>query len=290
LGRDASSAPAENEGSQQSMSPFEPFNRQRPCRYATMLYNFHDRYIGRSLDVYGEYSEGEIQLFRQIIKPGHMVIDVGANIGAHTVFLAQQVGLEGSVLAVEPQRIAFQTLCANVAINSIPNVQCVKLAVGARAGVVRVPLLDYRIENNFGALNLESQELGETVPIIALDDLNLPKCDFIKIDVEGMEEQVVAGAVGTIARLRPILYVENDNGAPSEHGDRAKSDSLIRAIDALGYTLYWHVPAYFNPDNFRGVSENIFPALTSCNMLCVPREAPQEVDLQRVEVPSVSPR
>src|SRR5262249_42859653 len=152
----------------QSMPPFEPFNRQRPCRYGTMLYNFHDCYVGRSLEMYGEYSEGEIQLFRQTIKQGQMVIDVGANIGAHTVFLAQQVGLGGSVLAFEPQRLAFQTLCANVAINSIPNVQCAHLAVGARAGAIKVPLLEYRTENNFGGLNLESQESGETVGIIAL--------------------------------------------------------------------------------------------------------------------------
>jgi FkbM family methyltransferase len=272
------------------MSPFEPFNRQRPCRYGTMLYNVHDRYIGRSLDVYGEYSEGEIELFRQIIKPGQRVIEVGANIGAHTVFLAQHVGLEGSVLAFEPQRIVFQTLCANMAINSITNVQCLLLAVGARAGALKVPVLDYLSENNFGGLNLESPGLGETVGVIAIDDLNLSKCHFLKVDVEGMEEQVMAGAAKTIARLRPILYVENDHAFHVDRPDKPRSDSLIRAIDALGYTMYWHRPFYFNPKNFGGVSEDIFPTLASVNMLCVPRETSQEVGLERVEVPQEASR
>ncbi len=74
------------------MNPFTVFNRQKACRYGQMLYNLNDQYIGRSLDLYGEFSEGEVDLFRQIVKPGQIVVEVGANLGAHTVFLARQVG------------------------------------------------------------------------------------------------------------------------------------------------------------------------------------------------------
>src|SRR2546421_9260159 len=91
------------------------FNRMKRCRHGYMLYNVHDQYIGRSLDRYGEYSEGEIELFSQLIKPNDVVIDVGANIGAHTLWFAQRTLPDGIVIAFEPQRLVFQTLCANMA-------------------------------------------------------------------------------------------------------------------------------------------------------------------------------
>ena len=76
-----------------------------------MLYNVNDDYIGRSLDIYGEFSEGEIEAFSLLVHPGDIVLDVGANIGSHTIWFAQAVGPTGGVMAFEPQRLLFQTLC-----------------------------------------------------------------------------------------------------------------------------------------------------------------------------------
>jgi hypothetical protein len=100
------------------MSDTAPFNRLKACRYGTLLYNINDRYIGQALDLYGEYSEGEVVLFRRIVRPGDIVLDVGANLGAHTIFFSTAVGPRGAVLAFEPQRLVFQALCANMALNS----------------------------------------------------------------------------------------------------------------------------------------------------------------------------
>ncbi len=247
-----------------------------------MLYNQNDTYIGRSLDLYGEFSEGEVNLFRQIVQPGYFVVEVGANIGAHTVFLAQHVGVKGTVLAFEPQRIIFQTLCANIALNNIPNAVCYHQAAGAEHGSILVPTLDYTHENNFGGLGLGNFEQGESVPVIPLDAFNLKKCNFIKIDVEGMEENVLRGAVGIIARFKPILYVENDR--------EEKSDSLIRFIGSLGYSMYWHKPRYFNPHNFLGHTENVFGNLISMNMVCLPPGISLEMrGFKPVEVPPPEP-
>ena len=211
-------------------------------------------------------------------KPGHVVVEVGANIGAHTIFFAQQVGPYGRVYAFEPQRVVFQTLCANLALNSLTNVECFQQAVGDLPGTINVTPLDYTQENNYGGLALGGFTTGEAVPVVTLDSLNLPKLNVLKIDVEGMEQPVLLGAQQTLNRCRPILYVENDRA------DR--SDDLIRCLDSLEYNLYWHLPALFNPHNFAGNSTNVFGQIISKNMIGVHRSVPQKLDgFQPVVVP-----
>src|SRR5438034_10860239 len=99
------------------MASTEEFNRLKDCRHGRMLYNINDAYIGRSLDLYGEFSEGEAELFRQIVRPGDVVVDLGANIGVHTIVFAQAAGPRGGVMSMEPQRLDVQMLCTAVALN-----------------------------------------------------------------------------------------------------------------------------------------------------------------------------
>jgi FkbM family methyltransferase len=235
-----------------------------------MLFNRNDVYIGKSLDVYGEFSEGEVDLFRQIVNEGSFVVEVGANIGAHTLFFARQVGPAGGVVAFEPQRIVFQTLCANMALNSVTNVQCHQKAVGAELGEIRVPALDHLRAENFGGLSLEGCQQGEPTPMVTLDSLKLGRCTLIKVDVEGMEKQVLEGAAKTIAACLPILYVENDR--------REKAAELVRYIDGLGYAMYWHLPPLFNPNNFLQNPNNVFGNIVSANVICIPKSMPHSLD------------
>ena len=261
------------------MPDFPQFNRQKQCRYGTMLYNIHDTYIGRSLDEYGEFSEGEVDVFRQAVKPGQIVLEVGANIGTHTVWFSQAVGPTGSVLAFEPQRIVFQTLCANLALNSLTNVHCFCVAAGSAPGQITVPILDQNSTNNFGGLGLGSHPRGELTPMLTIDGLNLSACHFLKIDVEGMEHDVLMGATKTIAAHSPILYVENDRPE--------RAEALIRLIDSFGYNMFWHRPPLFNPGNFSANPQNIFGNIVSINMLCLPKAISQQISgFQQVEVPS----
>lgn len=251
---------------------FPPFHATKPCRHGLMLFNPKDAYVGRSLDLYGEFSEGEVQLFRQLVRPGDVVVEVGANLGALTVPLAHLVGPTGRVFAFEPQRIVFQALCANAALNSLTNVIARNEAVGGAAGVLAVPMLDYTHAANYGGLPL-GPEAGwagkenvpvEEVPVVTLDALKLLRCRLLKIDVEGMEADVLAGATDTVARCRPLLYVENDR--------TEKAEALVAAMTALGYALYWHTPPLFLPDNFRQNAENVFGNILSFNVFGVPAE------------------
>jgi FkbM family methyltransferase len=236
--------------------------RIKSTRYGLMAYNINDMYIGRSIDCYGEYSRGQTHLFAQIAQPGSLVVDVGANIGAHTLSLARIVGPRGHVVAIEPQRAIYQLLCTNLALNEIGNVRAIHAGAGQVPGHAFVPVCDYATIGNFGGVAL-SEAAGEPVAVVSIDSLQLPACRFIKIDVEGHEQAVIAGAAETIARFQPALYVENDR--------REKSPDLIRQIRDLDYVLYWHLPYYYNPENFYGNPNNVFRGTLSIDMLCLPR-------------------
>lgn len=247
--------------------PFVPetgFNELARCRHGLMLFNRFDRYIGASLRKYGEWSEAELMLFQQLVPPGSVVVEGGANVGPHTLPLAKLVGPAGEVHAFEPQRLVFQTLCANLALNGCANVYAYHAALGAVTGEVLVPALPPDRPNNFGGLSLQGVGGGERVPLRKIDDLELRACRLIKLDIEGMELEALQGAAATIQRLRPLLYVENDRPDLSQ--------SLVRLLHSWKYDSFWHAPPLFLPNNFAGDHENIFGQTVSVNMLCFPGE------------------
>ena len=242
----------------------EPFNVLVETKHGPFLCNRNDLYIGRSLQLYGEVNEYEVQLLKLLCPEGGTMLDIGANIGSHTVPLARHVGPKGWVYAVEPQRVIFQTLCANVALNSLTNVDCVWAAVAEAQGTIRIPDIDYTRESNFGAVEVSTFGVGRPVNQITLDDFaGLPRVDVVKVDVEGMEQRVLSGGNRFFQRFRPVLYVENDRVE--------KSRALIEHLWSLDYRLFWHLPSFFNAENFRGNSHNVFPNLIASNMLCFPR-------------------
>lgn len=248
----------------------EAFNVLVETRAGTMLVNRNDRYIGQSLITYGEFSEGEAALFRQLVRPGDVVVEAGANIGVHTRLLSGLVGESGAVYAFEPQRIVFQTLCANLALGQCLNVAAIQKGLGPAAGHAVLPPVDPRQVNNFGGVSLSAAEetagmVGERVEVVPIDSLALTRCRLIKVDVEGMECEVLAGARATISRCRPLLYVENDR--------KERSAELIRSLMSLGYRLWWDLPPLFNPNNFAGHTEDIFGNCGSVNLFCQPVEA-----------------
>jgi FkbM family methyltransferase len=241
----------------------------KQCRHGLMLFLKRDTYVGQSLDNYGEWSESEVKLFSQFLKPGDVVAEIGSNIGAHTVPIAKLVGQKGLVLAFEPQPVIFQLLCANVALNGIFNVRTYHAAVGGAAGAITVPPVDYAVEGNFGGVSLGNCDAGEKVPLLKLDSLSLPALRLLKIDVEGMEAEVLSGAQQTIAKCRPILFVENER--------RTESAQLIELLDTFGYRMWWYTPLLFNPKNYANNEINVFGGTGSINLLCCPKEVPAEV-------------
>lgn len=261
----------------------EGFNQLAAAKDGYLLYNRNDAFIGHSVQKYGEFSGLEMELFRHICAAGNCIIESGANIGGHTVGLARLVGPQGRVLAFEPQRLVFHTLCANVALNSLTNVDCYWAAVGSQEGIIAVPEVDPYQQSNFGGMTLREAQKGMPISCFKLDRfLALPRVNLIKIDVEGMEADVLRGAEQILRKFKPVLYVENDRPELSEE--------LIRLIGSFGYRMFWHLPPLFNPNNFYADRENCYPGIVSINMLCWHRDAALDIEgLREVEDPSFHP-
>jgi FkbM family methyltransferase len=231
--------PTSSKGGYVRLSPFRHGNAR------VFLSLRSDSYIGQAIERYGEYSEAEVDVFRYFIGADDIVMDAGALFGEHTIALAELCP-RGSVLAFEPQRIPFQILCANAQINSMSNIDAVKCALGAVDGISKVPSYDPRSDSPFGLARLGSPyEVGQLVRVRTIDSLALGRLDFIKIDVEGYEAQVLEGGVETIARCRPVIYLEyNEN-----------RDGIVRLLRGLGYkALYRHLAPVQRWPNYKSIT------------------------------------
>ena len=241
------------------------------AKHGAFIYNKNDLFVGRSLESYGEWCEGEIESLLQIVEPGDVVVDVGANIGTHTVPLARRVGRAGGVLAIEPQRLVYQALCGNIALNGLINVVSINAAAGSDAGRTMVPLIDPGQPFNWGGLRADAYEEGEETEVMTLDSLHFNRCKLVKIDVGGMETEVLAGAQDLIGRCRPVLFVaaNEPEGAPA----------LLEAIDGLDYDAWWHISMHFQADNHFANPENVFDGINpDANLICAARADEVKVD------------
>lgn len=257
--------------------------RTRQVRHGVFTYPVTDQHVGRSLDLYGEWAEAELQLLTTLLQPGAVVVDVGANLGTHAIRLAQAVGPTGAVFAFEPQRVMHQLLCANATLNGLTWLRCLHGAVGAAPGGLVVPDVDYAAPGNFGGLSLGSWREGETVPVFTLDALGLPRCHLLKVDVEGMEAQVLDGARGLLDASRPVVYLEHNH----PEGNPGVIERLLRHE----YACFWHFSPFFRPDNFAGAKEDVFGGLLDANVLAVPRAlAPALRALEPVASPADTAR
>jgi len=240
----------------------ERYNYVTQTRYGTLIYNKNDVRVGRSIELYGEYCERAIIIFDQILAPGQVVVDIGANIGSQTLFFAKKVGPEGCVLAFEPRRLLFQTLCGNMAINSITNVHCWNAAVGAAQGEILIPHIDHERSIDMASLEIAGGTEGDRVPVVPLDGTNLPRCSLLRIAMPGMEMAILDGAASLIRRLKPILYVNCQF-------DSAREAQFLARLEEFGYASYWHSAELFNPVNYAGNNENVFTNQAVRSLLCI---------------------
>ena len=167
-----------------------------------------------------------------------IIFDIGANIGTYTTWLARLYP-KGKIYCFEPQRLVFQMLCGNIAINNFDNCYAYNMAVGQTNDFIEIHEPDYYSKEDFGIFSLIEDKIKDksenryTVPLISLDffvhSYKIERVDFIKIDVEGMDIDVLKGATNVMKAHKPCIFIE--------HSDNRKS-ILNEIIDYLGIDNY----------------------------------------------------
>lgn len=215
--------------------------------HGSMLVNRFDHHtegersfgVGIGILTNSSHDQGEIDTVIQLLDTrrknfgdGVVAIDCGANIGTHTVEWAQHMYGWGEVVAIEAQERIFYALAGNITLNNCFNAYAIWSAVGKEKGSIRVPVPDYLSPGSFGSLEIRQRPntefIGQAIdyertintPMMCIDGLGLQRIDFIKIDVEGMELDVLAGARESIMQFKPQMLIE-----------RLKTD--LSALEAL---------------------------------------------------------
>ncbi len=208
----------------------------RRRRAVAALHGFRfDLDLGETIDLslfLGVYEPEVTAAIRRHARPGMIVLDIGANIGGHTLLLAGLVGAEGRVIAFEPTDYAFEKLKRNLALNDVPQVEPVKVALSDhRSGV---QLVDFR---SSWMTNGGRKDGVSSVRYERLDDWcrarRLGRIDLIKLDVDGNEFPLLEGGRDTISGSKPIFIME----AVGLHFDDDERNPY-RFLERLGYHFH----------------------------------------------------
>ncbi|MBT8595639.1 FkbM family methyltransferase [Polynucleobacter paneuropaeus] len=226
--------------------------------HGKFVINRHCAFQAEALIKTGQtHIESELKTMHDIanILPANAVaIDAGANIGFVTIPLSNWIREKNGVVhAFEVQRMLFYALCGTVALNDISNVVVHNKGLGSAPAILKVPTQNYGVAQDFGTVSLRYQDQiqeHESVEIIKIDDLNLERLDFLKIDVEGMELEVLAGARQTIEKYRPWCWIE-----------------------------YWMVDKELLKQVFMDLDYELY-TMDQLNVLCAPREKLEQSQLK----------
>jgi FkbM family methyltransferase len=200
-----------------------------------------DRIIGRPYFVHGRY-ETELQaLMRHMNLRDGVCVDVGANIGLHTLEMSRLVGAHGRVIAFEPESHNFDILRRNLLANGCDNVRPLKCAVSDARGTARVELSETNFGDHRVVAGTPGGDAGSSPPVEvttlddALSDIPDNAVRFIKIDVQGHEMKVLHGMTETIRRNPDAIFmVEVSPSILPKYGSSASE--LVSALYELGLT------------------------------------------------------
>jgi FkbM family methyltransferase len=208
-----------------------------------------------------------VNLIKQIVKPGDRCLDIGANIGAHTLLMARMAGLTGHVVALEPHPEICRRLRQNIALNRLTNVEVINAALAEKDGAIDLyGFVPGAFEQGISSLLPDDQAKAKiSVRAIRgatlLREHRIASCDFLKIDIEGAESLALHELGELINAQRPVILFEYRK----QHWQRfgAELDPVLRWLRAAGYDLY-----YIHRNVTRPLAGNAPPA--SCELFCVP--------------------
>jgi len=180
----------------------------------------------------GTYEPEVCVVIQAHLNEGAVAMDIGANIGYFPLLMARRVGFAGRVIAFEPVPTVHGLLVENLSMNGCHNVIAERLAVADAVGDKR---MEWDPSEHYSFTARLSDEGDVSVPATSIDsyvaDARLERLDFVKIDVEGAEDQVVSGMVKTLKRLHPTLLLEI-------HADHGGECLALTRLESAGYNLF----------------------------------------------------
>lgn len=233
-------------------------------------YTFNDQVYGVGSQILenGAYDPGEVETIKSLLPllrkyrgNGVVALDCGANIGVHALEWSREMSGWGQVIAVEAQERIYYALAGNIALHNCFNARAIWAAVSDKDGSIDIPEPNYQMPSSFGSFELKerlgNENIGQVinydkptsrVRTMTIDSAGFTRVDLIKMDVEGMELEALSGAVETISRDKPILYVE-----------KVKIDGkqLTSVLDNFGYRQLPHGMSVLCIHNDDPVMEHI---------------------------------
>jgi FkbM family methyltransferase len=169
-------------------------------------------YGGRGIHIYRDAIEPEFEHLLEFLDPSDVLVDVGANTGIYTLKGARHLAQNGGlVVALEPFPEMLAMLQHNVELNGFNNVRLRNFCAGDHTHAASF-WKNFEKPNSFSLLQRDQKAASLSVLVVALDDLfkweGLDRLNYLKIDAEGAEEQILSGAKQTIEKHRPIIQVE----------------------------------------------------------------------------------
>jgi len=233
------------------------YSRMVMSKYGPMLFFKYDDPIGTCLTLYGEWAEQEFDVISQLVTPTTNCIDIGSNIGTHSVWLSKKCK-NGVVFSIEPQFYIFNFLTTNLMLNDCLNCFPLKAFISnVDSKFIGAPIMGPSSDKyNYGEYNINlCSKINDGIPTqaIRLDDIEyMRKYDigFIKMDCEGTETDVFTSGHNILTKNKPNLYIEH-NGVNGHQ-------SVVDILNEYGYNCYWHVYPKHNIDNHNKFNQNIY--------------------------------
>jgi len=222
----------------------------------------------------GEYEPSITRVISQIVKPGDVCLDVGANIGWYTTLLQKLVGDGGAVHAFEPVQNVYEKLCRNVSLNEPPtNVMINNLALGNTEKIVELHIFTNLPEGHHSIATFDNNEdeyesfpCRMTMLDSYLSENEIGEVNFVKMDIEGAEMMMLEGANKLFNQKRPPIWeiemaLDTTRGFDYLPNDlieymRRKADYEFYVIDETNFGL--HRIEGFSPDD-KGANVLCFP-------------------------------
>lgn len=157
----------------------------------------------------GDYENTELDMFNKLLKTNNVVLDIGANVGVYSIEASKKIGKKGKVFAFEPVPENVELLKFNLAANNASNVAVIPAGVGSKDGKLKLYLAEHSIAtHSAGKISDKFIEVATFAIDSFVKSQKLKKIDMIKIDIEGYEGYAIEGAMKTIIKQQPILFIE----------------------------------------------------------------------------------